>query len=296
MSRPFIVAVAAVASALALSLPAEAQATRTWVSGVGDDVNPCSRTAPCKTFAGAISKTAAGGVISVLDPGGYGVVTITKSITIDGGGVVGSILSSGTNGVIINAGAADEVWLRHLSIDGAGTGINGIRVINSTGSVHIDDVSITDVSGRCIDVQPTSAMIYITNTHASACAGGALYIQNARAAVVNFTSESSQYGVRVGPSGIATVKQSSASGGSMGFAAANDPSAVLNLEDSVSTSNDFGVVAGQGATLRCSRVTIMSNRSVGVYNDGMSTLVSFGNNFVFGNPTNGIFSTGVAPQ
>src|SRR6266550_4247623 len=81
---------------------AQAQAPRTWVSGVGDDVNPCSRTAPCKTFAGAISKTAAGGEIDVLDPGGFGAVTITKSITIDGTGTFASILSSGVQGVIVN--------------------------------------------------------------------------------------------------------------------------------------------------------------------------------------------------
>src|SRR5450432_4583230 len=88
---------------------ANAQATRTWVSGTGDDVNPCSRTAPCKTFAGAISKTAAAGVISVLDPGGFGAVTITKSMTIDGGGVEGSILGSLTNGINVNAAATDIV-------------------------------------------------------------------------------------------------------------------------------------------------------------------------------------------
>src|SRR2546426_6768037 len=77
---------------------AQAQATRTWVSGVGDDANPCSRTAPCKTFAGAISKTFIGGEIDALDPGGFGAVTITKSITIDGAGTLASILSSGVNG------------------------------------------------------------------------------------------------------------------------------------------------------------------------------------------------------
>ena len=66
--------------------PASAQASRTWVSGVGDDANPCSRTAPCKTFAGAISKTSVGGEIDALDPGGFGAVTITKAITLDGGG------------------------------------------------------------------------------------------------------------------------------------------------------------------------------------------------------------------
>src|SRR5436309_5110424 len=84
----------------------QAQATRTWVSGVGDDANPCSRTAPCKTFAGAISKTAAGGEIDALDPGGYGTVTITKAITIDGGGgQVAGILAAATNGIHVAAGA-----------------------------------------------------------------------------------------------------------------------------------------------------------------------------------------------
>src|SRR3954451_11219280 len=89
--------------------PVQAQATRTWVSGVGDDVNPCSRTAPCKTFAGSISKTAAGGEIDCLDPGGFGAVTITKAITIDCSGTFGSILASGTNGIIVNAGVNDVV-------------------------------------------------------------------------------------------------------------------------------------------------------------------------------------------
>ena len=85
------------------SILAQAQATRTWVSGVGDDVNPCSRTAPCKTFAGAISKTAAGGEINCLDPGGFGAVTITKSMTIDCKQVTGGILASLTTGIIIIA-------------------------------------------------------------------------------------------------------------------------------------------------------------------------------------------------
>src|SRR5579884_2720276 len=95
------------------------QASRTWVSGVGDDANPCSRTAPCKTFAGAISKTASGGEIDALDPGGYGAVTITKSITIDGGGgQVASVLVAGTNGIVIAAGASDVVTLRNLRLEG----------------------------------------------------------------------------------------------------------------------------------------------------------------------------------
>src|SRR2546429_9851013 len=102
---------------LAFASAAHAQATRTWVSGVGDDVNPCSRTAPCKTFAGAISKTADPGEIDCIDPGGFGAVTITKSITIDGGGTFASVLSSGVNGIIINDSTNTKiVTLRNLSI------------------------------------------------------------------------------------------------------------------------------------------------------------------------------------
>ena len=114
------------------STGAYAQATRAWVSGVGDDVNPCSRTAPCKNFAGAISKTAAGGIISVLDPGSYGMVTITKSLTIDGGGwFEASILASGASGVVVNAAGINLV-LRNLRISGGtavSPGVNGVRFL-----------------------------------------------------------------------------------------------------------------------------------------------------------------------
>src|SRR5450631_2155813 len=102
---------------------AQAQASRTWVSGVGDDANPCSRTAPCKTFAGAISKTAAGGEIDVLDPGGFGAVTITKAISIEAEGVIAGVVVSGTNGIVVAAGANDSVVLRGLTIEGLGTGL-----------------------------------------------------------------------------------------------------------------------------------------------------------------------------
>jgi hypothetical protein len=113
-----------------LSAPAQAQATRTWVSGVGDDANPCSRTAPCKTFAGAISKTAASGEINCLDPGGFGAVTITKSITIRCDHVEAGVLVSGTSGIIISAGATDRVVLEGLDIEGLGTGLHGVSVVS----------------------------------------------------------------------------------------------------------------------------------------------------------------------
>src|ERR1700759_1268114 len=123
---------------LLASAPAHAQPTRTWVSGVGDDVTPCSRTAPCKTFAGAISKTAPGGEIDALDPGGFGAVTITKAITIDGHAAFGGVLGAGAHGVVVSAGASDVVTLRGLTFTGLGTGLSGIS-FTSGQALHVED-------------------------------------------------------------------------------------------------------------------------------------------------------------
>jgi hypothetical protein len=136
------------------SVPANAQATRTWVSGVGDDANPCSRTAPCKTFAGAISKTAAGGEINVLDPGGFGAVTITKSIQILSQFEAG-VLVSGTNGIIVNVGATDKVLLDGLDIEGLGTGLDGVKMIG-TGKLFIHKCSIRNFTGNGVNVVGTA--------------------------------------------------------------------------------------------------------------------------------------------
>jgi hypothetical protein len=153
-----------------LSSAAQAQATRTWVSGVGDDANPCSRTAPCKTFAGAISKTAAGGEIDALDPGGFGAVTITKAITIDGGGgQVASILVSGTNGVVVAAGPTDVVILHNLRIDGIeGTGSGGIDGIHfqSGAALHVENCNIFGFTANGINVVTSAANVslFVNNT------------------------------------------------------------------------------------------------------------------------------------
>jgi len=152
--------------ALAFATTAAAQATRTWVSGVGDDVNPCSRTAPCKTFAGAISKTAAGGEINATDPAGFGAVTITKSITIDGGGTMSSILASLTNGVVIS-GTGIVVTLRRLSINGAGNGLIGVNIVEAQ-HVNIEDCEIFGFgggTGRGVSVaSATTTNLHISNT------------------------------------------------------------------------------------------------------------------------------------
>jgi hypothetical protein len=128
-----IILLAFVIAIFGYATSAQAQATRTWVSGVGDDANPCSRTAPCKTFAGAISKTAASGEINVLDPGGFGGVTITKAITIRSDYIEAGVLVAGTNGIVVAAGATDQVVLEGLDIDGTASGLNGISVTSGAG-------------------------------------------------------------------------------------------------------------------------------------------------------------------
>ncbi len=135
--------------------PALAQATRTWVSGVGDDANPCSRTAPCKTFAGAISKTAPRGEINVLDPGGFGGVSITKSITIQACNSQAGVLVSGTNAIVVNAGPNDTVNLRCLDVNGIGTGLHGIRVLAAK-SVNITDSDIYGFVRNGVDIQSST--------------------------------------------------------------------------------------------------------------------------------------------
>lgn len=186
------------------SMPAEAQATRTWVSGVGDDANPCSRTAPCKTFAGAISKTAAAGEINCLDPGGFGALTITKSITIDCAGTLGSTLASQTNGFIVNA-PGGKVVLRNLSINGAATGLVGVRLIAAE-TLHISDVNIggfETANGVGIYVEGSTAKVFVRHSNILQNQSG-IKVQSAASAtlMVSDSSITSNKGAAVAVEGI----------------------------------------------------------------------------------------------
>jgi hypothetical protein len=167
-----LMALAIMAFTLMISSAAQAQATRTWVSGVGDDVNPCSRTAPCKTFAGAISKTAKDGEISTLDPGGFGTLTITKSITINGthGSGFASVLSAlAPQGFLINITDVNDirkaVRLVAININGASSGTNGIRILAAK-SVSVEDTVIDGMTNRGITDERGGSgnFLFVTNT------------------------------------------------------------------------------------------------------------------------------------
>ena len=277
---------------LILSTSAFAQATRTWVSGVGDDVNPCSRTAPCKTWAGAISKTAPGGEIDALDSGGFGNVTVTKSITLDGNGVEASSLNTGgVTGVIINA-ASITVNLRNLSINGAGTGGIGVRILNSThvniqrcvifgGSkaisleqttatnLNVEDSKIFQETQSAVVISPGGTNIKanftrvsISNNGLSSATSDGIFVQNATAMLKDcVVSQNTLAGVEAGAGGNVFIDNSDLS------------------------NNLFEGIRVSGGTVRLSRST-MTNNANGATNVLSGTLFTFGDNRIGGNPVN----------
>jgi hypothetical protein len=295
-TRLFLNAFAFLAFTLALSSAAQAQATRTWVSGVGDDVNPCSRTAPCKTFAGAISKTAAQGEINTLDPGGYGTVTITKSITIDGQGTMASILAAGTNGVIVNDSQTATpntsiVVLRNLSINGAGSGFDGVRFLSGR-RVHIENCQIFGFRGNGtnsdgIEVNPstgTNFNLVVKNTSIHDNTGDGIRQSTAigtlNASYDNLLLSNNNNGLNA-TGGTANISQSVIDG-SVGSGLTVSNGSVLNAVDNRVTSNGTGINCASPSSARISRNSVTRN-TTGVAGNG--SIQSFGNNEVIGNTT-----------
>jgi hypothetical protein len=299
---------------------AHAQATRTWVSGVGDDVNPCSRTAPCKTFAGAISKTAAFGEINVLDPGGFGAVTVTKSITISSEGFEAGVLVSGTNGIIVNLPTAtDMVVLRGLDIEGLGNGLAGITFIGA-GKLSVEKCTIEGFRGSPglgIKFTPNaaSAQLHVVDTiirnNGSGNVGGGILVQPTPAILVaasiatgdltRVVLENNVFGLKVTDGANISVRDTVSGGnGFAGFTSivttAGAP-AKLTIADSSSTNNGtIGVQAnGVGAETRISNVTTTGNGTGLAFVSG-GALISFKNNNNDGNGTNGAPSSTVTPQ
>lgn len=286
---------------LAVASTGQAQATRTWVSGVGDDVNPCSRTAPCKTFAGAISKTAAGGEIDALDPGGFGAVTITKSIFIDGttGAGFGSILASAVNGVNVNDSATGTpntivVRLRNLSINGAGTtlGLNGVN-FTSGATVHVENCVIRNFSGTGIRVAtPQPSRLIVSNTTISEITGQGIEFAGANAAndaavIDRTTITRTGGGVRISNRASVAISNSNISinntpAGSAGvIITAAVGGSVIDLENCQINFNSVGVQPNAGNTIRLSNTRMTGNGNALNFNGG--TIASFGNNRIAGN-------------
>jgi hypothetical protein len=298
-NKPACFIVAAAAFAFTAAAPAHAQNARTWVSGTGDDISAnCARTAPCKTFAGAISKTLAGGEINCLDPSGYGAVTITKSLTIDCHDVMGSVLQNvAGNAISINLDSASNmiVRLRNLNINGVLTGTRGISIVGTSSTSANNAVSIED----CVIDGFTDFGIYIGSTM-----GGRLLVRNTtvrnnfgsaissaamnsqtqaitRITFDNVTAYDSNFGFSFATGAQAIIKNSiSAGNASAGVEA--DSGAVVAISSSTISGNVTGIQAGAGSTVRVRDSDITFNTT------GLSgTIQSYVNNGIFNNGAGG---------
>jgi hypothetical protein len=294
----------------AFATGAHAQATRTWVSGVGDDVNPCSRTAPCKTFAGAISKTATNGEINVLDSGGFGAINITKSITIDGAGAQASILALNTNGVIVN-GPGITVNLRNLSINGAnGTTGNGIRIIQAS-AVNIDNVNLmnfagTGTNGRGITIETATSAVRVNVANSSIYNMENHGINSAPTAgnvilVVDNVSiaRGGQAGVNLRENTAATIHRSALTNNrNTGAVRLELTTATATISNSLLANNAIGVAnvaAGGSPSVFLYGNTITRNTVAGLQ-IGSGTMTSLGNNIIRGNVGNEVPTTTITTQ
>ena len=253
----FLTAVGVAAVCLGAATIARAQATRTWVSGVGDDANPCSRTAPCKTFAGAISKTATGGEIDALDPGGFGSVTITKAMTIDGGSPGnGSIVAVGTNGVVVNAPTTAQITLKNLNIFSGGStgGADGIRFITGL-ALHLQDVTIEGMLGFCVNFKPSNvAFLFITDSMFTRCAAGGVMVDGTttfqRASIVRTVANGNLFGFKAFSMALVDISDSAAAAGGDSGYFADGTNAKLFAVNSRANLNATGVKATNGGEVR----------------------------------------------
>lgn len=315
-----------VACAMLWSAPAAAQATRTWISGVGDDANPCSRTAPCKTFQGAISKTAAGGEINCLDPGGFGSLTITKSISLICDNTESGVLVAATNAFIINSTTA-VVTISGFDFEGLGqtgvAGVNGIYIVDAA-VVHIRNTRIRGFrNGYGINFQPQNAnsQLFVDNVtisesggSATPTASGGINISPAAGRTANATITNSQIvdntnvGIRADTTGIvgsvinASVDRVTLSNNGVGILAKapNGTGTVkLMLTDSqIILNTGQGLIANGTATSANARVgnTTITNNGTGILVLSAAKVWSYGDNRLDGNTTDGAFSGTIAPH
>lgn len=319
MNKLFSISAAAAISVLCAS-DANAQASRTWVSGVGDDANPCSRTAPCKTFAGAISKTVAGGIINCLDPGGFGALTITKSITISCEVSGASILAVGTNGIVINAAPTDVVTVSGIDLDGLGSGLAGINFVRGA-ALHVRRGRVAGfragVASGILFAPPagTTGLLFVSDTNISengnGSAGGGVVIKPlgsgiARAALTHVLINDNSVGIQA--SGIngtgrtevfvtGSTVSGNAGAGVHALTVAGGAGAAIFNNGTISVDNGTGYLAdGVGAAI------VLNNSAANRNGTGLSAInsggiASYKNNSIDSNLTsNGTPTTAVNLQ
>ncbi|MEO6192512.1 MAG: hypothetical protein ABIS20_05845 [Thermoanaerobaculia bacterium] len=297
----FSISAPSIALFLLVSQAAHGQLTRTWVSVNGNDGNDCSRATPCRTLSTALVKSSAGGEIDVLDSGDFGKVTLNKAITVLAPGVLGGIQSSSGTAITINAGANDRVVLRGLTIDGLGTGLDGIS-FTAGGALYVESCTVNNFSRYGLDFAPTSGTgkLFITDTvvrnnGVGAVGGGVHLIATTGpgfiASIDGLRSESNVAGLKAETLGAVTVRNSlSANNGYSGFTAvtpAGSGDVRLFIENSVSTHNGTTGVASVGLTTVIISNVVITDNQTGMAAASGGAIISFGNNKVQANTTDG---------
>jgi len=284
---------------LGIASMAHAQATRTWVSGVGDDANPCSRTAPCKTFAGAISKTATGGIINAIDSAGFGAVTITKAITIDASPFMGGVLQSGATAIVVNALSTSAVTLRGLDIEGVSAATNGVRVLAAS-NVTIENCQIYGFS-RGISLEGTvSLSVQVFNSTIKNNTNGIFSAPTAGTTKVFIDNvkcvKNSNNGYISGFNTDLSMSNSNFSGNG-GTGVRIEQATFASIEATTIAANARGIECGVPGAATCvlSRSIVVKNTVFGTTRAGdgsgaAGTLTGFSNNVITGNAANNTVS------
>lgn len=304
--------------ALALAAPlstAHAQANRTFVSGHGTDTGTCTLTAPCRSFAYALSQTIKGGEITTLDPAGYGSVTIDRAVSIvnDGVGEAGITAPAGTSGITITAGITDVVNLIGLTVvgGGAGSGTAGSGIaLTQGGGLNVQNCVIRNFSGNGIAFLPNANFPFngylnvsdtvVSNNGQAAVGGSGIDVAPTGSGRFTITLTrvqavgNAQNGISlVAPAASAGVSATVADSGISGnphygleVQSAGNPATAIVTGSEIVASNVGAVSSGSAASLYLTANTIVGNATA---YEAMSsgTVASYGDNYIIANTDNG---------
>ena len=291
--RAFLVVVCLVGSS------SSAFANDVYVSSTGSDGNAvffCNRHSPCASFATAFLSAGTEAVIHVIDQGAYGIVTITRGITIDGGGIGTTLSSDGQNislaaQFIVNAGVNDVVTIQNFTLSGGGVASNAISV-TSVGALRVENCNFTRYTGAAIDFRATGGLLQMEHVSLyDMQTGTGVFVQNARASLNDVSLTRLQTGVLSAGSSTVAATHSTADGNDSGFVAAYGPTAEIHLDDCLMTNNQWGLVVSSGATAYVNRSSLSNNFIMAMFNDGSGSLISYGNNQFASNASDGVFTS-----
>src|SRR5215471_9463 len=265
------------------------QTVRTFVASTGLDTNPCSRTAPCRTFNAALAAVSAGGEVVALDSAGFGSnVTINKAVSvISPGGVFGGIWVPSGDGITISAGPSEVVNLRGLTLNGQG-GTNGINFISGA-AVHVENCVVNGF-GMGIRFTNSGKLFVKDSTIRKNITGIFIGTTGPIAASIDHVrlTENTGAGLDVVDGAKVSIRNSVSSGNATGInSTSTQPAGVeVNVENCLVAGNANGIASagdagGTSSIVRMSDSTVTDNQ-IGLVQILAGALLSRGNNTVEG--------------